>query len=86
MAVGFFFKRREFVFSMDINRGSIFQIPSIGLDLFCPCRLATEDRGGAGWNTQPNKPKLIDHFEKRDCATPGTAQNRIRIKLAPIFL
>jgi hypothetical protein len=86
MAVGFFFKRREFVFSMDINSGSIFEIPSTGSDLSCHCRSTTEDRGGAGWNTQPNKPKLIGHFGKRDCTIPGTAQNRGRIKMAPLFL
>jgi hypothetical protein len=48
--------------------------------------LASEDRGGAGWDTQSNKPKLIRRFEKRDCAIPGTAQNRSRIKRAPILL
>jgi hypothetical protein len=26
------------------------------------------------------------HFEKRDCAIAGTAQNRSRVKRAPIFL
>jgi hypothetical protein len=86
MAVGLFFKRREFVFSMDINRGSTFEPPSTRSDLSGPCRFATEDRGGAGWGTQPNKPELIGHLEKRDFAIAGTAQNRSRIKRAPTFL
>jgi hypothetical protein len=71
---------------MDINRGSTFQTPSIYSDLSCRCRFATEDRGGAGSDTQPNKPKLIGHFKKCDCAISGTAQNRSGIKMALIFL
>jgi hypothetical protein len=47
--------------------------------------LATEDRRGAGWNPQPNKPKLIGDFEERDCAIAGTAQNHSGINRAPIF-
>jgi hypothetical protein len=36
MAVGFFFKRVEFVFSMDINRGSTFETAHHPLRSFLP--------------------------------------------------
>jgi hypothetical protein len=35
-AVGFFFKRREFVFSMDINKGSTVEIVQHPLRSFLP--------------------------------------------------
>jgi hypothetical protein len=36
MAVGLFFKRREFVFPIDINKGSIFETAQHPLSSFLP--------------------------------------------------
>jgi hypothetical protein len=61
MAVGSFFKRREFVLSMDINRGSTFETPALA-QIFpdpadSPLKIEAEQVG-----TQPNKRELIVPF------------------------